>query len=106
MKIHTKRNYDPVSRFDSGNKGKSETVPGEAQTVRDLLSKFTAGMVMSVGRKVYYDQDDPEDPDFDRIDPSLSPDYDLVDAMEFLTVNLFLYLYILNEINLILCLTI
>lgn len=54
----------------------SQTQPGQAMPVSEILHRFTNGQFPSGQRIVHYDKD----PDFDSYDPTLDPDFDLVDA--------------------------
>ena len=66
------------------NTGESKTVPNQAFTVREVLLRFNNGTLPNIVQPVYYDDTD----DFDNIDPTQNPAFDLVDAEN-----------ILNEIN-------
>lgn len=68
----------------------SETVPGQALSVREVLIKFTNGTLGDIGMPTYYDyEDDVEinDDVFDSYNPLLSPDFDLTDAEEYLRLQ-------------------
>lgn len=54
----------------------SLVVPGQSQTIPEILERFGAG-IPATTRVVHYD----DDPDLDLYDPHLRPDYDIVDAM-------------------------
>lgn len=53
------------------------TPQGQGMSMQEMLHRFTRGESLPVGRKVYYDGKQPTEED---IDPTLRPDYDLVDA--------------------------
>ena len=55
---------------------KSETVPNQAFTVREVLLRFNNGTLPNIVQPVYYDDTD----DFDNIDPTQNPAFDMVDA--------------------------
>lgn len=68
----------------------SETVPGQALSVKEVLMKFTNGTLDDIGMPTYYDyEDDVEinDEVFDSYNPLLSPDFDLTDAEEYLRLQ-------------------
>lgn len=52
----------------------SLTVPGEAYSIRELLQKYTQGIMPAVAREGYYE--DTDDEDFDVL-PDRLPDFDL-----------------------------
>ena len=54
----------------------SETVPNQAFTVTEVLLRFSQGTLPNIVQPVYYDDTD----DFDNIDPTLDPAFDMVDA--------------------------
>jgi len=62
-------------------KSPSQTVKGDAYTVRELFEKHTAGIVPPIQRIGDYD----DEADLDFPDPTKSPDFDLVDATQILT---------------------
>lgn len=53
----------------------SETVPDQSYTIRELLLKFTSGVMPPVSKNVHY-----EDEDFDQYSPTNDLDFDLADA--------------------------
>ena len=57
--------------------GESETIPDQSYSIEEIISRFTGGIMPTVNNRVFYD----DDPDFDSIDPTMRPDYDLVDAL-------------------------
>ena len=68
----------------------SETVPGQALSVKEVLMKFTNGTLGDIGMPTYYDyEEDVEinDEVFDSYNPLLSPDFDLTDAEEYLRLQ-------------------
>ena len=58
------------------NTQESETVPNQAYTVKEVLLKFSQGTLPNIVQPVYYDDTE----DFDNIDPTHNPAFDLVDA--------------------------
>lgn len=57
--------------------GLSETIEGQSQPIRDIIVKFQRGTLeMDIQMPVYYDNID----DFNAVDPTLRPDYDITDA--------------------------
>lgn len=64
------------------HEGISETIEGQSQPIREILVKFQKGTLeMDIQMPVYYDNIE----DFNATDPTLSPDYDIVDAQNDLT---------------------
>lgn len=57
--------------------GESETIPDQSYTIEEIITRFTGGIVPTANNMLFYD----DDPDFDSIDPTMRPDYDLVDAL-------------------------
>ena len=57
--------------------GESETIPDQSYTIEEIISRFTGGIMPTVNNRIFYD----DDPDFDSTDPTMRPDYDLVDAL-------------------------
>lgn len=57
--------------------GDSETIPDQSYSIEEIITRFTGGIMPTVNNRVFYD----DDPDFDSIDPTMRPDYDLVDAL-------------------------
>lgn len=67
----------------------SETIPGQALSVSEVLYKFTNGTLGNIALPIHYDFDDEVDVDddvFDSFDPTLSPDFDLSDAEAYLRI--------------------
>lgn len=54
----------------------SLTVPNQAPALRVVLQKYIQGVHLPLGRKVYHDNLD----DFESVDQTLAPDFDLTDA--------------------------
>ena len=75
--------YDSKSKvcFEKSNIDKSETVPNQTFTIQEIITRFTGGIMPNVNRKISYDQEDLREENFDAIDPTRRPDYDLVDAI-------------------------
>lgn len=57
--------------------GESETIPDQSYSIEEIITRFTGGIMPTVNNRVFYD----DDPDFDSVDPTMRPDYDLVDAL-------------------------
>ncbi len=53
----------------------SQTVPNQALTIQEILTRFTTSGSLPIGKQVYYDDEDVNEPD-----PTLDPDFDLADA--------------------------
>lgn len=68
--------YDFKNHPGETNNQNSETVPGQAYTVTEVLLRFNNGTLPNIVQPVYYDDNE----DFDNIDPTLNPAFDLVDA--------------------------
>lgn len=75
--------YDPTSKicFEKQNLHKSETVPNQTFTIQEIITRFTGGIMPNISRKIEFDQEDLREENFDAIDPTRRPDYDLVDAI-------------------------
>lgn len=75
--------YDPTAAvcYEKPNLCESETVPNQTFTIQEIITRFTGGIMPNVNRKIEYDQEDLREPNFDAIDPTRRPDYDLVDAI-------------------------
>lgn len=68
---------------------KSETIPGQALSVSEVLYKFTNGTLGNIALPIHYDFDDEievDDDVFDSFDPTLSPDFDLSDAEAYMRI--------------------
>lgn len=62
---------------------KSETVPNEAYTIRELIDKARAGVALDLivsERHSAYASESDQFEDYDAVDPTQSEDFDLVDA--------------------------
>lgn len=75
--------YVPTDDTSEFNFGKSMTVPNEAYTIKEVLEKFTSGINLPIQRNGQYDQD----PDFDSVDITRSPDADIYDVTTALQDN-------------------
>lgn len=67
----------------------SETIPGQAYTVNEVLLKFSQGTLGNIGMPNYYDFDEQivvDDDIFDSFDPTLNPDFDLSDAEAYMRI--------------------
>ena len=68
---------------------KSETIPGQALSVSEVLYKFTNGTLGNIALPIHYDFDNETEVDddvFDSFDPTQSPDFDLSDAEAYLRI--------------------
>lgn len=78
-----KRKYNITNQFNLNNlnvpgeinEGPSLAIPGEAYTIRELLEKYTNGVMPDIHREGQYD----EEPDIDNPDMFRKPDLDLSD---------------------------
>lgn len=57
----------------------SVTIPDESYTIPEILEKYTKGIAPQVALHGFYESDTP---DFDSIDPTKDPAFDIVDATE------------------------
>lgn len=75
--------YDPKAKicFEKPNLFESETVPNQTYTIQEIITRFTGGIMPNVNRKIEFDQEDLSDENWDAIDLTRRPDYDLVDAI-------------------------
>lgn len=80
MHFSTPYKYDPadVGCYEVLSDEPSMTVPDQSLTVRDLLERYTRGIAPACAREPLYD--DRENLDFEDVDPSERPDFDLVDV--------------------------
>lgn len=62
------------------NNSPSETIQGQSLTVNEILIKFSQGTLPNIVLDYYFDTDQDEEIDFDSIDPTLDPSFDLADA--------------------------
>lgn len=65
----------------------SETIPGQASTVAEVLFKFTNGTLGDIGLPTHYDFEDEieiDDDVYNSYNPLLNPDFDLTDAEAYL----------------------
>lgn len=69
-------NYDPSINKGEFNKQESETIQGQAMTVKEVLIRFSRGTLPNIQFPTYYDDVE----DFDADDPTLRPDFDLSDT--------------------------
>ena len=83
MKKTKRRVYSPLTVNEKDMPGENldyetvVTVPDQALSVRELINNFTVGQPIDGGKPVYYDEGE----DFED-DPTMRPDFDLVDAEE------------------------
>lgn len=69
--------YEPSAHTGESYKDVlSLTVPDQSLTVREIVTRFVNGQPVTGSHSVYYDNVD----DFDVIDPTLDPSFDLADA--------------------------
>lgn len=74
LRFRTKYNY--TGSQGEVNDQPSETIHGQALTVRELLLNYTRGVLPPISKTPQYSGTD----DFDDFDPTQSPDFDLADA--------------------------
>lgn len=81
MKIQTQANY----KYKGGHQMDQEsmTIPNQSYSVREILQRFQAGTLANISKPIYYELEDDSD-DFDNVDITQSPDFDLVDAENYL----------------------
>lgn len=82
--FRTPYNFILNTRDMEANTGLSLTIPGQSYTVREILEKFTRGLAPRVSKNGVFE----EDPSFDTIDATQSPDFDLTDATTLLHQSL------------------
>lgn len=65
----------------------SETIPGQASTVSEVLLKFSNGTLGDIGLPTHYDYEEEieiNDDVYNSFNPLLNPDFDLTDAEAYL----------------------
>ena len=78
--IRTWLNYKPMeSELRTTPYPPSLTIPDQSLTIREIIDRFSRGQDLNVMHSVYYDGEEGE-VDFDYIDPTLDPAYDLSDV--------------------------
>ena len=78
--IRTWLNYKPMeSELRTTPYPPSLTIPDQSLTIREIIDRFSRGQDLNVMHSVYYDGVEGE-VDFDYIDPTLDPAYDLSDV--------------------------
>lgn len=75
----TNLEYKPNDRSFEHVSGKSETIPDQSMSVREIIKKFTQGTLPDIGKSIYYELDAGSE-DFDEYDVTESPDFDLTDV--------------------------
>lgn len=75
-KFRSAYSFTPLETDYEAGGGISLTLPDDSYSVEDLLRRYANGIMPPVGRNVYFE----DDPDFDNIDPTLDPSFDLSDA--------------------------
>lgn len=60
----------------------SVTIPNETYSLREIVERFSREYPKHLMRNGYYDDVNENDPDFDDVDQTRLPDFDLVDAYE------------------------
>lgn len=78
--IRTSQNYDWKADKGEISLLPSKTVPNEALSIAEILQRFTQGYE-APRKQSYYSNTE----DFEDIDPTRSPDFDLADAHEEMT---------------------
>lgn len=82
--------FNPDNYPGEINDGISETIPDQAYSVSEVLIKFSQGTLGNIGMPTYYDFEDEieiDDDVYNSYDPTLSPDFDLTDAEEYLRIK-------------------
>lgn len=78
-KLYEKQIKDGVrNRYEPDNDLPSMTVPDQSMSIKDMIARFASGQSLNVGREVYYE----ENPDFENVDITLDPNFDLADVTE------------------------
>lgn len=75
IKIRTSLNYDPSEDKGEISLKPTQTIPDEALSIQEILQRFTQGYEFP-RKPTHYDDTD----DFDDVDPTRAPDFDLSDA--------------------------
>lgn len=73
--IQTSQNYEYTDHAGEKLSGNSMTIPDESYTIREILEKFTMGYDIPRKHPQYSNTDD-----FDDVDPTAAPDFDLADV--------------------------
>lgn len=60
---------------------KSETVPGMSMSILEIIRRCASGTNPAIERPIFYDGNS-EDLNYDMVDPTSRPDFDLLDADE------------------------
>lgn len=76
MNILTHYSYRPLASGMETPKGESLTIPDQSLTIREIVERFVMGEPTLGQRAVHYDEVE----DFDNIDPTLDPAFDLADV--------------------------
>lgn len=77
--FRTPYNYDYTQEPMEQNNQPSETLPGMAITIKELVARYMAGQPLNVSLHVDYD---PDGATFDDVDRLMAPDADLTDITE------------------------
>lgn len=85
-------NFQPELHIGEINEGEDQTVPNQALSINEIITKFSQGLLPEL--KQYDEYDGEDEVDFSFIDPTLSPDFDLSD-----TDNIDEYINYLNELK-------
>lgn len=70
-------NYEPGKHSFEYVSGESETIPGQALTVREMLDNYVKGVPLD---GLYHHGSFEDDPDYEDFDPTSDPAFDIVDA--------------------------
>jgi len=73
--LRTSLTYKQLPQDIETPKGESETIPGEAYSLQDLIVRAMGGIPVEQSTPHYSNTED-----FDDVDPASLPDFDLVDA--------------------------
>ncbi|QXP44138.1 MAG: hypothetical protein [Arizlama microvirus] len=71
--------YNYLNHPGEINNDESETIPGQAYEVEDILRRFTAGQPLNISNNIpqYVGSEN-----FDDIDPTMDPNFDITDVEE------------------------
>lgn len=75
----TSSNFDILNCKGEENSGEIVTIPDMSYSIEEILRRSFSGSLPSIAKESYYDSEN-GDVDFDDTDPTMAPDFDLVDA--------------------------
>lgn len=79
--IVTCYNYDPDCNLGERNTKPSITVPDQSLTVEEIIDLYARGIGID---NIYHHGEGLDDPDFDDIDPTTNPSFDIIEAKKIL----------------------